>query len=97
MSTEVFEGDVIADTGLTTIVPHGPHGVVVVFVVVKRVLVRCLKRGGDVPTAKNGQTADFYDRMGMECISIGDDSSKHYAMTLDKVIELKDYYNIKVL
>ena len=50
-----------------------------------------------LPTAKNGQTADFYDRMGMECISIADDSSKHYAMTLDKVIELKDYYNIKVL
>ena len=50
-----------------------------------------------IPTAKNSQTADFYDRMGMECISIADDSSKHYAMTLDKVFELKDYYNIKVL
>ena len=50
-----------------------------------------------IPTAKNGQTADFYDRMGMECISIADDSSKHYAMSLDKVFELKDYYNIKVL
>lgn len=50
-----------------------------------------------LPTAKNGQTADFYDRMGMECIGIADDSSKHYVMTLDKETEIKDYYKIKVL
>ena len=49
-----------------------------------------------LPTAKNGQTAEFYDHMGMECIGT-DDSSKHYVMTLDKAIEIKDYYNIKVL
>ena len=50
-----------------------------------------------LPTAKNLQTADFYDRMGMTCMSVGDDGAKHYEMALNDVFELKNYYNIRVL
>lgn len=49
------------------------------------------------PTARNGQTADFYDRMGMTCVSVGDDGSKHYEMELEHVYEIKNCYNIRVL
>ncbi len=50
-----------------------------------------------LPTAKNGQTADFYDRMGMTCVSKEDDGTKHYEMMLNTVFEIKNCYNIRVL
>lgn len=50
-----------------------------------------------VPTAKNGQTADFYDRMGMECVESAGDGTKRYMMPLDGVHEIKNCYNIRVL
>ena len=50
-----------------------------------------------LPTAKNGQTADFYDRMGMICTADENDGAKHYEMALDQVFEIKNYYNIRVL
>ncbi len=50
-----------------------------------------------LPTAKNGQTADFYDRMGMTCTATGEDGSKHYEMELSQVFEIHNYYNIRVL
>ena len=50
-----------------------------------------------LPTAKNGQTADFYDRMGMTCLSVDSDGTKHYEMPLTDVFEIKNYYNIRVL
>ena len=50
-----------------------------------------------LPTAKNGQTADFYDRLGMVCVKQGDDGSKHYVMPLNGVFEIKNCYNIRVL
>ncbi len=50
-----------------------------------------------LPTSKNGQTADFYDRMGMTCTATGEDGSKHYEMALNGVMEIKNYYNIRVL
>ena len=50
-----------------------------------------------LPTAKNGQTADFYDRMGMTCVSTGDDGSKRYEMALDGIFKIKNCYNIRVL
>ena len=50
-----------------------------------------------LPTAKNGQAADFYDRMGMTCMSVDNDGAKHYEMPLADVFELKNYYNIRVL
>lgn len=50
-----------------------------------------------LPTAKNSQTADFYDRMGMTCMSVDNDGAKHYELPLTDVFELKNYYNIRVL
>lgn len=48
-------------------------------------------------TAKNQQTADFYDRLGMSCTHTGDDGSKHYEMMLHEDLTIKNYYNIKLL
>lgn len=53
-------------------------------------------RASYLPTAKNGQTADFYDRMGMNCVAC-DDGNKRYEMALESVFEIKNYYNIRVL
>ncbi len=49
------------------------------------------------PTAKNGQTAQFYDRLGMECVAVDDDGSKRYVLELNQVYEIKNCYNIRVL
>ena len=48
-----------------------------------------------LPTAKNAQTADFYDRMGMSASRVAD--GKHYEMALDNVFEISNCYNIRVL
>lgn len=50
-----------------------------------------------IPTAKNGQTADFYDRMGMTCVATGADGAKHYQLALNDVFAIKNCYNIRVL
>jgi FkbH-like protein len=50
-----------------------------------------------LPTAKNGQTADFYDRLGMTCEATDEDGSKHYRMPISDVFEIKNCYNIRVL
>ena len=50
-----------------------------------------------LPTAKNGQTADFYDRMGMTCMATDADGAKHYEMELNDVFDVKNCYNIRVL
>ncbi len=50
-----------------------------------------------IPTAKNGQTADFYDRLGMVCVKEDEDGTKHYVMPLSGVFEIKNCYNIRVL
>ena len=50
-----------------------------------------------LPTAKNSQTADFYERMGMTCTRVANDGVKYYEMALNGVFEIKNYYNIRVL
>ncbi len=50
-----------------------------------------------IPTSKNGQTADFYDRMGMTCKGTDNDGVRHYEMALNDVFEINNYYNIRVL
>lgn len=48
-----------------------------------------------IPTAKNGQVADFYERMGLKLERMNDDGVKEYSAqieTLDTTI--KDYYKI---
>jgi len=50
-----------------------------------------------LPTAKNSQTADFYGRMGMECVSLGEDGSKTYEMALNDIFEINNCFSIRVL
>ena len=50
-----------------------------------------------VPTAKNGQTAEFYDRMGMNSAGMDEYGTKHYTMDLTQVFDIKNYFNIRVL
>ena len=50
-----------------------------------------------LPTAKNGQTADFYDRLGMTCEGTDEDGAKHYRMPISDIFEIKNCYNIRVL
>ncbi len=50
-----------------------------------------------IPTTKNGQTADFYDRLGMTCESEDEDGTKHYVMPLKGMFEINNCYNIRVL
>jgi FkbH-like protein len=50
-----------------------------------------------VPTAKNGQTAEFYDRMGMNSAGMDEHGTKHYTMDLTQVFDIKNYFNIRVL
>jgi FkbH-like protein len=50
-----------------------------------------------LPTAKNGQTADFYDRMGLTCVRTDDSGAKHYSLDLNEMFEIKNCYNIRVL
>lgn len=50
-----------------------------------------------LPTARNGQTADFYDRMGMTLARTGGDGAKYYEMSLNDVFEINNCYNIRVL
>ena len=50
-----------------------------------------------LPTAKNGQTADFYDRLGMTCVRTDAGGAKHYEMNINDVFEIKNCYNIRVL
>ena len=50
-----------------------------------------------VPTAKNIQTADFYDKLGMTCTKTSPDGVKDYEMELKQVFEINNCYNIRVL
>ena len=50
-----------------------------------------------LPTARNGLTADFYDRMGMQASEPAPDGSKRYTMELNSVFEINNCYNIRVL
>jgi FkbH-like protein len=50
-----------------------------------------------LPTVKNGQTADFYDRIGMTCVGTEADGTKHYRMSINDVFDIRNCYNIRVL
>jgi len=47
-----------------------------------------------IPTARNVQTAEFYDRAGMTLAGVDDDGSRHYQMALDTKLRISDYYDI---
>ena len=48
-----------------------------------------------LPTAKNAQVADFYDRCGFPCVAENADGSKEYALDLKRAdLEIEKYYHI---
>ena len=50
-----------------------------------------------IPTVKNAPAADFLDRMGMQVTAMDSDGTKRYALELNGVQEIKNYYNIRVI
>ncbi len=49
-----------------------------------------------IPTAKNGQVADFYDRMGLKLERMNDDGVKEYSAQIEILdTTIKDYYKIE--
>ena len=49
-----------------------------------------------IPTAKNGQTADFWDRIGMRNVTIHSDGTKDYVIKFDQPLPIKKYYKINL-
>jgi len=50
-----------------------------------------------IPTKKNGQVADFYDKLGYFVLAEDEDGTKHYAISLeDADLEIENYYNIEI-
>ena len=50
-----------------------------------------------LPTAKNAQVADFYDRCGFPCAAENTDGSKEYALDLKRAdLEIEKYYHINL-
>ena len=47
-----------------------------------------------IPTLKNGQTRDFFERMGFTCVEELPNGEKHYRRALDSEIEIKPFYKI---
>lgn len=48
-----------------------------------------------IPTAKNGQVADFYERMGLKVERMNDDGVKDYSAQIETLeTTIKDYYKI---
>lgn len=49
-----------------------------------------------IPSAKNAQVSDFYDRIGFAVLSEEFDGTKHYVLSLENVnLNVEDYYHIK--
>ncbi len=50
-----------------------------------------------LPTAKNAQVADFYDRCGFPCTAENADGNKEYSLDLkDADLEIEKYYHINL-
>lgn len=70
---------------------------------IKKVLTLLREQGVEkveadyLPTAKNKQVADFYDKNGFTLLSEGADGNKHYVLTLtDANLNIEDYYQITI-
>lgn len=49
-----------------------------------------------IPTAKNGQVADFWDKCGFSLVS-EQDGAKHYSVNIDSLnLDVEDYYHITI-
>ena len=50
-----------------------------------------------IPTAKNAQVKDFYDKCGFRCISESENGIKEYVADLQEMdLEIKEYYKIEI-
>lgn len=50
-----------------------------------------------IPTAKNNQVKDFYERVGMVCVTGNETGEKNYQVSLtDLDLTIRDYYQIEV-
>jgi len=48
-----------------------------------------------VPTSKNAQVKDFYEKCGFTCVSENEVGEKKYVLCLDNLdLSIKDYYKI---
>ena len=48
-----------------------------------------------IPTAKNGQVADFFEKCGFDVLASDEDGAKHYVSFLeDDDLKVEDYYHI---
>ena len=49
-----------------------------------------------LPTAKNAQVSDFYDRCGFDCTALHDNGAKDYVLNLtDADLSIEKYYHIE--
>lgn len=49
-----------------------------------------------IPTEKNGQVAEFYDKIGFTSVMTEQDGAKHYEVEVNKLdLTIKDYYKFK--
>lgn len=50
-----------------------------------------------LPTAKNGQVKDFYEKIGMLCVSENNNGEKQYQVRLDEMdLSIREFYHIEV-
>tara|TARA_R110002096_G_scaffold74101_1_gene175670 strand:- start:232072 stop:233658 length:1587 start_codon:yes stop_codon:yes gene_type:complete len=49
-----------------------------------------------IPSKKNKQTEEFYERMGMELVNTDSSGIKNYVLGLDKAFELSNLYKVEV-
>lgn len=50
-----------------------------------------------IPTAKNGQVADFFEKCGFDVLASDEDGTKHYVSFLkDDDLKVEDYYHITI-
>lgn len=73
------------------------------FAFVKTILKLYKEQWGDalnatyIPTAKNGQVADFFEKCGFDVLALDDDGTKHYVSFLkDDDLKVEDYYHITI-
>jgi FkbH-like protein len=76
-------------------------GIEVAFI--KRILLELRNQGITevkakyVPTAKNAQVKDFYEKCGFACLTEETDGKKTYALDLENAdLSIKEYYHIKM-
>lgn len=70
---------------------------------IKRILIELRNQGVTevkaeyIPTAKNAQVKDFYEKCEFPCVTEETDGSKQYALNIENAdLSIKDYYHITV-